>query len=101
MVFPAFEDFTGVPAVVDLSAMRDALKRRGRDPNKINPLVPVDLVIDHSVQADVVRSENALQANMELEFKRNKEIFSFLKWGSSALHNVLVGPPRSGIVHRY
>ncbi|GFY87928.1 aconitase 1 [Actinidia rufa] len=62
--------------------------------------VPVDLVIDHSVQADVVRAENALLANMELEFKRNKERFSFLKWGSSALHNVLVGPPGSGIVHQ-
>ncbi|GFY87932.1 aconitase 1 [Actinidia rufa] len=63
-------------------------------------LVPADLVIDHSVQADVVRSENALQANMELEFKRNKERFNFLKWGSSALHNVLVVPPGSGIVHQ-
>lgn len=94
------QDFTGVPAVVDLAAMRDAMKKLGSDPNNINPLVPVDLVVDHSVQVDVARSENAIQANMELEFQRNKERFAFLKWGSSAFHNMLVVPPGSGIVHQ-
>ncbi|XP_031401104.1 aconitate hydratase 1 [Punica granatum] len=94
------QDFTGVPAVVDLACMRDAMNSLGGDPNKINPLVPVDLVIDHSVQVDVARSENAVQANMELEFHRNKERFGFLKWGSNAFHNMLVVPPGSGIVHQ-
>lgn len=94
------QDFTGVPCVVDLAAMRDAIKRLGGDPNKINPLVPVDLVIDHSVQVDVAREANALQANMELEFSRNKERFAFLKWGSTAFKNMLVVPPGSGIVHQ-
>ncbi|XVE74471.1 hypothetical protein DITRI_Ditri12bG0019600 [Diplodiscus trichospermus] len=94
------QDFTGVPAVVDLACMRDAMNKLGADTSKINPLVPVDLVIDHSVQVDVTRSENAVQANMELEFQRNKERFSFLKWGSSAFCNMLVVPPGSGIVHQ-
>ncbi|XP_073060858.1 aconitate hydratase, cytoplasmic [Primulina eburnea] len=94
------QDFTGVPAVVDLACMRDAMNKIGSDSNKINPLVPVDLVIDHSVQVDVARSENAVQANMELEFRRNKERFAFLKWGSTAFHNMLVVPPGSGIVHQ-
>ncbi|RWR79265.1 aconitate hydratase, cytoplasmic [Cinnamomum micranthum f. kanehirae] len=94
------QDFTGVPAVVDLACMRDAMNSLGSEPNKINPLVPVDLVIDHSVQVDVARSENAVQANMELEFRRNKERFEFLKWGSGAFHNMLVIPPGSGIVHQ-
>ncbi|KAG7970028.1 hypothetical protein I3843_07G061700 [Carya illinoinensis] len=94
------QDFTGVPAVVDLACMRDAMNRLGGNSNKINPLVPVDLVIDHSVQVDVARSENAVQANMEFEFQRNKERFGFLKWGSNAFHNMLVVPPGSGIVHQ-
>ncbi|KAJ8749251.1 hypothetical protein K2173_018730 [Erythroxylum novogranatense] len=94
------QDFTGVPAVVDLASMRDAMNNLGSDPSKINPLVPVDLVIDHSVQVDVAGSENAVQANMELEFQRNKERFAFLKWGSAAFHNMLVVPPGSGIVHQ-
>ncbi|TKY70295.1 Aconitate hydratase [Spatholobus suberectus] len=94
------QDFTGVPAVVDLACMRDAMNKLGGDSNKINPLVPVDLVIDHSVQVDVARSENAVQANMELEFQRNKERFGFLKWGSNAFNNMLVVPPGSGIVHQ-
>ncbi|KAL0354141.1 UNVERIFIED_CONTAM: Aconitate hydratase, cytoplasmic [Sesamum angustifolium] len=94
------QDFTGVPAVVDLACMRDAMNKLGSDSNKINPLVPVDLVIDHSVQVDVARSENAVQANMELEFQRNKERFAFLKWGSKAFQNMLVVPPGSGIVHQ-
>ncbi|XP_031270938.1 aconitate hydratase 3, mitochondrial-like [Pistacia vera] len=94
------QDFTGVPAVVDLACMRDAMNKLGSDSNKINPLVPVDLVVDHSVQVDVTRSENAVQANMEIEFQRNKERFAFLKWGSDAFHNMLVVPPGSGIVHQ-
>uniref|UniRef100_A0A7N0TF92 Aconitate hydratase n=1 Tax=Kalanchoe fedtschenkoi TaxID=63787 RepID=A0A7N0TF92_KALFE len=94
------QDFTGVPAVVDLACMRDAMNKLGSDLNKINPLVPVDLVIDHSVQVDVARHPNAVQANMELEFKRNKERFAFLKWGSNAFQNMLVVPPGSGIVHQ-
>jgi len=93
-------DFTGVPAIVDLASMRDAMARLGDDPGKIDPLIPVDLVIDHSVQADVVRSENALQANMQLEFDRNKERFAFLRWGSMAFNNMLIVPPGSGIVHQ-
>ncbi|KAJ6725224.1 ACONITATE HYDRATASE [Salix viminalis] len=94
------QDFTGVPAVVDLACMRDAMNNMGDDSNKINTLVPVDLVIDHSVQVDVARSENTVQANMELEFQRNKERFAFLKWGSNAFQNMLVVPPGSGIVHQ-
>ncbi|KAI3769699.1 hypothetical protein L6452_00810 [Arctium lappa] len=94
------QDFTGVPAVVDLACMRDAMKNLGGDSDKINPLVPVDLVVDHSVQVDVARSENAVKANMELEFQRNKERFAFLKWGSKAFQNMLVVPPGSGIVHQ-
>ncbi|KAM4128978.1 hypothetical protein ACJW30_02G209900 [Castanea mollissima] len=94
------QDFTGVPAVVDLACMRDAMNRLGGDSNKINPLVPVDLVIDHSVQVDVAKSENAVQKNMEFEFQRNSERFGFLKWGSNAFHNMLVVPPGSGIVHQ-
>ncbi|CAD6223667.1 unnamed protein product [Miscanthus lutarioriparius] len=94
------QDFTGVPAIVDLASMRDAMARLGDDPGKIDPLIPVDLIIDHSVQADVVRSENALQANMQREFDRNKEPFAFLRWGSMAFNNMLIVPPGSGIVHQ-
>lgn len=94
------QDFTGVPAVVDFAAMRDAIKRLGGDPAKINPLCPVDLVIDHSVQVDVSRSSTALQKNQEMEFNRNKERFLFLKWGSKAFKNMTIVPPGSGIVHQ-
>ncbi|XP_043696993.1 aconitate hydratase 1-like [Telopea speciosissima] len=80
--------------------MRDAMNKLGSDSSKINPLVPVDLVVDHSVQVDVARSENAVKANMDLEFQRNKERFPFLKWGSTAFHNMLLVPPGSGIVHQ-
>ncbi|KAL5861384.1 hypothetical protein ACOSQ4_002680 [Xanthoceras sorbifolium] len=93
-------DYTAVPAVVDLACMRDAISNLGNDSNKINHLVPVDLVIDHSVQVNVARSENAVQVNMDLEFQRNKERFSFLKWGCTAFHNMLVIPPGSGILHQ-
>ncbi|ESQ54648.1 hypothetical protein EUTSA_v10024325mg [Eutrema salsugineum] len=91
---------TGVPALVDLASMRDAMKNLGSDPNKINPLVPVDLVIDHSVQVDAAGTDKARLIIEEYEFKRNKERFAFLKWGSSAFHNMLVVPPGSGIVHQ-
>lgn len=94
------QDFTGVPAVVDLAAMRDAMKRLGGDPNKINPLCPVDLVIDHSVQADISRVNNAFEKNEEIEFTRNYERFEFLKWGSKAFKNLQIVPPGSGIVHQ-
>lgn len=94
------QDFTGVPALVDLASMRDAMKRLGGDPSKINPLVPCDLVIDHSVQVDYSGSLTALGQNEKLEFERNKERYEFLKWGQSALKNLRVVPPSTGIVHQ-
>ncbi|CAL7937707.1 unnamed protein product [Xylocopa violacea] len=94
------QDFTGVPAVVDFAAMRDAVKRLGVDPDKINPICPSDLVIDHSIQVDFIRSNDALKKNEELEFERNKERFMFLKWGAKAFQNMLIVPPGSGIVHQ-
>jgi aconitate hydratase len=94
------QDFTGVPAVVDLAAMRDAMVKLGGDPSKINPLVPVDLVIDHSVQADFARSTEAAEKNASLEFQRNQERFAFLKWGAQAFSNMKIVPPGSGIVHQ-
>ncbi|MCI0402542.1 MAG: aconitase family protein, partial [Acidobacteria bacterium] len=94
------QDFTGVPAVVDLAAMRSAMKRLGGDPAKINPLVPVDLVIDHSVQVDVAGSLVALQKNAEIEFQRNRERYEFLRWGQKAFDNFCVVPPATGIVHQ-
>jgi len=86
--------------VVDLAAMRDAIKRLGGDPAKINPLCPVDLVIDHSVQVDFARTMDAREKNEALEFERNKERFQFLKWGSKAFNNFKIVPPGSGIVHQ-
>ncbi len=94
------QDFTGVPAVVDLAAMRSAVARLGGDPKKINPLVPVDLVIDHSVQVDFFASADALTRNTEMEFLRNKERYEFLKWGQQAFKNFRVVPPMTGIVHQ-
>jgi aconitate hydratase len=94
------QDFTGVPAVVDLAAMRDAMKRMGGDPKKINPLQPVELVIDHSVQVDEFGSGLALKKNAELEFARNGERYRFLKWGQNAFSNFKVVPPDTGIVHQ-
>lgn len=94
------QDFTGVPAVVDLAAMRSAMERLGGDPNKINPLVPADLVIDHSVQVDHFASDAALDLNIELEFSRNKERYEFLRWGQDAFDNFRVVPPGTGIVHQ-
>src|SRR3990172_5858151 len=94
------QDFTGVPAVVDLAALRAAMKRLGGDPKRINPLVPVDLVIDHSVQVDVFGSVVALQRNAEIEFERNRERYEFLRWGQRAFANFRVVPPATGIVHQ-
>lgn len=94
------QDFTGVPAVVDLAAMRSAVSRLGGDPRKINPLVPVDLVIDHSVQVDFFATPDALQRNAEIEFQRNRERYEFLKWGQKAFSNFRVVPPMTGIVHQ-
>jgi aconitate hydratase len=94
------QDLTGVPCVVDLAAMREAVKRMGADPKKINPLVPVDLVIDHSVQVDMFGNGMALEKNAEIEFQRNRERFEFLRWGQKAFSNFRVVPPATGIVHQ-
>ncbi len=94
------QDFTGVPAVVDLAAMREALKRLGGDPTKINPLQPAELVIDHSVQVDAYGSADALQINSDREFERNRERYGFLRWGQSAFKNFRVVPPETGICHQ-
>jgi aconitate hydratase len=94
------QDFTGVPCVVDLAAMRDAMKQLGGDPRLINPLQPVELVIDHSVQVDQFGTPNAFQFNAELEFIRNKERYGFLRWGQTAFRNLAIVPPDTGIVHQ-
>ena len=94
------QDFTGVPCVVDLAAMRAAMKRLGGDPRKINPLVPVDLVIDHSVQVDFFGAADSLAKNVDIEFERNAERYSFLRWGQQAFQNFRVVPPAIGIVHQ-
>jgi aconitate hydratase len=94
------QDFTGVPAVVDLAAMRDAMVELGGDPKRINPLSPVDLVIDHSVQVDAFGNAGAFQRNVELEYERNGERYTFLRWGSKAFDNFRVVPPGTGICHQ-
>ena len=94
------QDFTGVPAVVDLAAMRSAMQRLGGDPARINPLVPVDLVIDHSVQVDYFGNAAALERNAQIEFERNRERYEFLRWGQQAFRNFRVVPPATGIVHQ-
>ena len=94
------QDFTGVPAVVDLAAMRDAMRALGGDPAKINPLSPVELVIDHSVQVDRFGSRDALSRNTEIEFERNRERYAFLRWGQKAFRDFKVVPPGTGIVHQ-
>lgn len=94
------QDFTGVPAIVDLAAMRDAMRKLGGDPDKINPLSPAELVIDHSVQVDVFGSAFAAEANAKIEFERNQERYSFLRWGQQAFSNFKVVPPDTGIVHQ-
>src|SRR5579864_8743382 len=94
------QDFTGVPCVVDLAAMRDALTKMGADPKQANPLIPVDLVIDHSVQVDQFGSSGAFAANALLEYQRNHERYAFLRWGQSAFRNFRAVPPDTGIVHQ-
>ncbi len=94
------QDFTGVPAIVDLAAMRDAMKRLSGDPTLINPLQPAELVIDHSVQVDEFGTPQAFQLNSELEFLRNKERYAFLRWGQTAFRNLAIVPPDTGIVHQ-
>ncbi|SNZ10310.1 aconitase [Persephonella hydrogeniphila] len=94
------QDFTGVPGVVDLAAMRDAAKELGIDPEKVNPLVPVDLIIDHSIQIDFYGTEDAFKKNLELEYKRNKERYQLLKWAQKAFDNMRVFPPGAGIIHQ-
>src|ERR1700759_3182605 len=94
------QDFTGVPAVVDLAAMRDAMADLGGDPAKINPLVPAERVIDHSVQVDAFGSRDAFRINAEKEFERNQERYAFLRWGQGAFEGFVVVPPDTGIVHQ-
>ncbi len=94
------QDFTGVPAIVDLAAMRDAMAALGGDPQRINPIIPVDLVIDHSVQVDMYASSRALAGNATLEFQRNRERYEFLRWGAKAFSDFRVVPPATGIVHQ-
>ena len=94
------QDFTGVPCVVDLAAMRDGMIRLGGNPDRVNPLQPVELVIDHSVQVDYFGRADAFQLNAELEFARNRERYSFLRWGQEAFRNFRVVPPDTGIVHQ-
>ena len=94
------QDFTGVPAVVDLASMRAAVKRLGGEARRINPLVPVDLVVDHSVQVDVYGTPDAVERNAAIEFDRNRERYEFLKWGAQGFQNFRVVPPATGIVHQ-
>src|SRR5438045_8979421 len=94
------QDFTGVPLVVDLAAMRSIVQRLGHDPKIIEPLVPVDLVVDHSVQVDFFGSARALELNRDMEFKRNRERYQFLKWGQQAFNTFQLIPPGIGIVHQ-
>jgi aconitate hydratase len=94
------QDYTGIPAIADLSAMREAVKEKGKDPKKINPLSQVDLVIDHSVQIDVAGTKESFDKNVEIEFQRNGERYSFLKWGQQAFNNLRIIPPGTGICHQ-
>jgi len=94
------QDFTGVPAVVDLAAMRDAVRALGGDPEKINPLQPAELVIDHSVQVDQYGTSDSYSINVLMEYRRNRERYAFLKWGQTAFHNFSVVPPGMGICHQ-
>ena len=94
------QDFTGVPAVVDLAAMRDAMAEMGGDPARINPLAPAELVIDHSVQVDAFGTRDAFRFNAEREFERNQERYAFLRWGQGAFDDFAVVPPDTGIVHQ-
>ena len=94
------QDYTGIPAVADLAAMREAVKEKNKDPKKINPLSSVDLVIDHSVQVDQSANRDSFEKNVDIEFKRNGERYSFLKWGQQAFDNFRIVPPGTGICHQ-
>ena len=94
------QDYTGIPAVADLAAMREAVKEKNKDPNTINPLSTVDLVIDHSVQVDQSAKPGSFEKNVDIEFKRNGERYSFLKWGQQAFNNFRIVPPGTGICHQ-
>ena len=94
------QDYTGIPAVADLAAMREAVKEKNKDPNTINPLSVVDLVIDHSVQVDQSAKKDSFEKNVDIEFERNGERYSFLKWGQSAFNNFRIVPPGTGICHQ-
>jgi aconitate hydratase len=94
------QDFTGVPAVVDLAAMRDAMRRMGGDPRRINPLLPAELVIDHSVQVDDFGNGLSFRRNADMEYQRNRERYAFLRWGQKAFEDFAVVPPETGIVHQ-
>ena len=94
------QDYTGIPAVADLAAMREAVKEKNKDPNTINPLSTVDLVIDHSVQVDQSAKSDSFDKNVEIEFNRNGERYSFLKWGQQAFNNFRIVPPGTGICHQ-
>ena len=94
------QDFTGVPSLVDLAALRSSMAKMGGDPSRINPRVPVDLIIDHSIQVDSFGSAESLEINMKREFERNRERYEFLKWGQSAFENLKIYPPGVGIVHQ-
>ena len=94
------QDYTGIPAVADLAAMREAVKEKNKDPNTINPLSAVDLVIDHSVQVDKSANKDSFEKNVDIEFKRNGERYSFLKWGQQAFNNFRIVPPGTGICHQ-
>src|SRR5690554_4743924 len=94
------QDFTGVPAIVDLATMREAMRDLGGDPSRINPLVPAELVIDHSVVADAFGTSDALRINIDLDYERNRERYAFLRWGQTAFEGFKVVPPGTGIVHQ-
>src|SRR5262245_9756689 len=94
------QDFTGVPAIVDLAAMRNAMQDLGDDPTRINPVIPAELVIDHSVQVDEFATRLAFSRNVELEFERNRERYAFRRWGQQSLADLKVVPPGTGIVHQ-
>ena len=94
------QDFTGVPAIVDLASLRDAAKKQGHDPRKINPLIPVDLVIDHSVTVDYYADDKAFDKNVSREYQQNQERYRFLKWGQATFENFRVVPPGTGICHQ-
>ena len=94
------QDYTGIPAVADLAAMREAVKEKNKDPNTINPLSVVDLVIDHSVQVDKSANSSSFDKNVDIEFQRNGERYSFLKWGQQAFNNFRIVPPGTGICHQ-